>query len=116
MIETAAWDSDCFGWRAGKIPHPRMIPTASELAGFDHVLVRLPSSESGLLKEYQGLGFAFVTMDYVIEKSSGSEPAGSDFPVLRIEKSCPTFVVQDFQVEGSRFSLDPAVRQRMPDR
>lgn len=105
-----------FGVRAGRVAHVQRVPPPAELLGFDIVVARLPHEDLALAAAYESAGFRFVTVDFAVSKAV-PEPAAGAHPefVLRVlSKQAADFPVSGFFIEGSRLSLDPYLRARMP--
>jgi GNAT superfamily N-acetyltransferase len=89
-------------------------PAADECRKYDHISVKVPQHQIGLVQAYERLGFRFVTIDYMFARSADPLPDRSGVPILRIAKTRPDFAVMGFEMSGSRLELDPALKARMP--
>ena len=116
LIQAAGWDSDRLGLSAGKVIRAVDVPHAAELERFDYVVVRVPLQESPLVASYERIGFRFITIDYALEmdKPSAASSASSAHDVVRIARESPSFAIEGFEVAGSRFSIDPFLKRRLP--
>jgi hypothetical protein len=116
LIERLDWDSGIFGIAVGRVGNAQAVPGIEECRRFGHVSVKVPQQNLDLVRVYEGLGFRFVTIDYVLERPAGLLPAGGygEAKVTRIAKQPPGFAVSGFSMSGSRLTLDPALQRRMP--
>jgi GNAT superfamily N-acetyltransferase len=113
VIAEAKWDSDRLGLSVGKLVRATELPGTAELRRFEHVVARVPLAESELVARYEQLGFRFVTIDYALELRKPAAPGGAA-GAIRVARQPPPFPIQGFEVAGSRFAIDPALRRRLP--
>lgn len=114
-IVELAWDSSVLGGRAGRIDDLTQPIDMRDLVGFDVVHARVPQSDLAIIWRLEALGFRFVTLDYGMKKlPTPNAPVQRDFRLVRLSREESAFPIEGFQVQGSRFHLDPRLRARIP--
>jgi ribosomal protein S18 acetylase RimI-like enzyme len=115
LIEPLAWDSKVFGAAIGRVIDALRVPTADECRSYEHISVKVPQQNVGLVQAYERLGFCFVTVDYTLRRYAVPLPGEPGrVSIRRISKTSPDFAVSGFSMSGSRLELDPALKARMP--
>ncbi|MNK65811.1 TDP-fucosamine acetyltransferase [compost metagenome] len=114
-IVELAWDSTILGGKAGRLDDFKLTDSALELTNFDFVHARVPQSDVSTIWRLEAAGFRFVTVDYALKKSATRTSADSrGFQVIRYCREEPGVTIAGFEVQGSRFHIDPRLRSRIP--
>lgn len=111
------WDSRIFRCRVGKVSDYNNIPSYEELSSFKFAHVRIPQDQITIASKYEELGFRYILVDYLFEKTPvQSKPdytSSSDIVLLTKER--PSFHINGFKIGGSRLSIDPGLSSRLKD-
>lgn len=108
-----------FGGPAGRVIDPCVAPApdTDDLDDFQFVYTRIPQNNLEAIHGFEGLGFKFIALDFSLERAIPSESLGFErsTQIRMVRKSPLAAMVHGFEVAGSRLSLDPVLRQRLPD-
>ena len=119
VISVLEWDSLFFGGRTGIVTDCCRVPGYVELTRYKFVHVRIPQDKSELVWKYQGIGFRYITVDYVLEKALFDEPKtvkhGGAYTLYFLHREQPFFLIKGFDVSGSRMLIDPELSQHIDE-
>ncbi len=116
VIQAMDWDTRMLGISVGKLP----IADAEkcDMDGYDLLLARVPQQQTEAVRLLEGQGFRYIAVDVTLQataKTADVSARKSGWQVLRLSHSTPTFEIDGFAIEDSRFMLDPSCRSRLPE-
>lgn len=121
QIRLQDWDSNVLGIRVGAIEYPFSVErircdVADE---FEMLVARIPQAATSSIGEIEALGFRYVCNDLKLFRSVGSafHPLQDidGFRLHKVSRQSPSFEIEGFRIEGSRFFVDEKCRTRLKE-
>lgn len=113
------WDSSLMKIKAGKISVNDVDISTLDVTQYDMLLARVDCNNHNLIRSLEVFNFRYVGVDFCLEakplalKNNFDQEKG--FRLLTLERTTPTFKIEGFLINESRFMLDPYCKSRLPN-